>query len=141
MISIFLFIFLVIILLSIELFKGKRSQVCFENSCFYVELAATPEERNRGLMFRENLDLDKGMLFVFDKEGDYPFWMKNTLIPLDIIWINENKEVVFIKENAQPCGEQFCPEIEPAQNAKYVLEINGGQSEKIGLIVGKKFDF
>ena len=58
-----------------------------------------------GLMFRENMDSDRGMLFIFEKEGEYPFWMKNTLIPLDIIWINKDKEVVFISENAQPCEE------------------------------------
>ena len=64
--------------------------------------------------------------------------MKNTLIPLDIIWINTNKEIVFIKENVQPCGESLCQSINPAKSAKYVLEINGGISKEIGLSVGQK---
>lgn len=99
-------------------------------------------ERSRGLMYREGLDSDKGMLFIFEKEGEYPFWMKNTLISLDIIWINENKEVVFISENAQPCSEEYsCPSISPGKNAKYVLEINGGTSERIGLKIGDKANF
>jgi uncharacterized membrane protein (UPF0127 family) len=64
--------------------------------------------------------------------------MKNTLISLDIIWINEGKEIVFIKEKANPCEEKFCTTINPLVAAKYVLEINGGLSRKIGLQVGEK---
>jgi uncharacterized membrane protein (UPF0127 family) len=98
----------------------------------------TPEERKKGLMFRENLDPEKGMLFIFEEEGRHGFWMKNTLIPLDIIWINGNKEVVFINKNTQPCKEDACPIIEPTEDAKYVLEMNESFSEKIGLSVGNK---
>ena len=82
---------------------------------------------------------NEAMLFVFPEEGEYPFWMKNTLIPLDIIWINQEKEVVFIGENLQPCKEEyFCPLVRPDKNAKYVLEVNKGIVEKIGLEVGDK---
>ena len=89
-------------------------------------------------MFRESLGFNKGMLFIFDKEGEHPFWMKNTLISLDIIWINQNKEIVFISENAQPCRKDPCRVIEPAEKAKYILEISGGISKEIGLSVGDK---
>ena len=116
----------------------KQNRVCFENHCFDIELAITLEERNTGLMFREKLDPKNGMLFVFDEEEKHPFWMKNTLIPLDIVWINENKEIVFISENIPPCKKSSCPTIEPTKKAKYVLEINEGISKKIGLIVGDK---
>jgi hypothetical protein len=118
-----------------------KDKVCYKNYCFEVELAKTDAERNQGLMFREKLDSDKGMLFIFDREGDYPFWMKNTLIPLDIIWINEKKEVVFISENAQPCEKDPCPSINPGKNAKYVLEVNGGTSQKMGLNIGNTLNF
>ena len=64
--------------------------------------------------------------------------MKNTLIPLDIIWINGNEEVVSINKNSQPCKKDYCPIIKPTKDAKYVLEINGGLSEEIGLSVGNK---
>lgn len=118
-----------------------KNRVCFENNCFNVEIAETDSERSRGLMFREKLDLDKGMLFIFEEEGEYSFWMKNTLIPLDIVWINEVKEVVFIGENARPCTEEYvCPSINPGKNAKYVLEINAGIAEKIGLKIGDKIN-
>ncbi|PJC82720.1 hypothetical protein CO006_02210 [Candidatus Roizmanbacteria bacterium CG_4_8_14_3_um_filter_35_14] len=117
----------------------KQNQVCFKNYCFNVELAKTAEEMKNGLMFRENMDSDRGMLFIFEKEGEYPFWMKNTLIPLDIIWINKDKEVVFISENAQPCEEgKPCLSVNPDKDAEYVLEVNGGTAEKIGLKVGDK---
>lgn len=73
-------------------------QICFQENCFEVELAITTEEITKGLMFRKELPQNKGMLFIFAKEGIRSFWMKNTLIPLDIIWLNKNKEVVFIKK-------------------------------------------
>ena len=115
--------------------------VCFNHHCFEVELAKSPEEITQGLMSRESLDPDKGMLFVFSQEGRYSFWMKNTLIPLDIIWVNKKREVVFISENTLPCGESFCPRIDPGQDAKYVLEVNAGLSTQIGLVVGSKLIF
>jgi len=118
----------------------KEKSVCFAENCFFVELADTPEKQIEGLMNRESLDENRGMLFIFDKEGIYSFWMKNTLIPLDIIWLNENKEVVFIKNNAQPCQNE-CPAIKPDAEAKYVLEINSGLANKINLNLGDKLIF
>jgi len=92
-------------------------------------------------MFRKHLDDDRGMLFIFDEENLYPFWMKNTLIPLDILWINNKKEIIFIYKNAQPCTTEPCPVIDPNKKAKYVLELKGGTSDKIGLALGDKVLF
>ena len=117
------------------------SRVCFGAKCFYVELAATSEERSRGLMLREHLDPDKGMLFIYHDEGVHYFWMKNTLIPLDMIWINGNREVISISKDVQPCQTSQCPQIGPGQKVQYVLELNGGASDKIGLAVGDKITF
>jgi uncharacterized membrane protein (UPF0127 family) len=110
--------------------------VCFENKCFNVEIADSSREREVGLMNREYLDPDSGMLFVFGKTGVYKFWMKNTLIPLDIIWINGNNKIIFIKENAEPCKVEQCETFSSNEKAKYVLEINGGVTEEIELKVG-----
>jgi len=130
---------LAIIIILILCHSGKQSQACFKEHCFNIELAVTDEERNRGLMFREYLAFNEAMLFIFPEEREYPFWMKNTLIPLDIIWINQEKEVVFIIENLQPCEDEYpCPLVRPDKNAKYVLEVNEGIVEKIGLEVGDK---
>jgi len=102
------------------------SEVCFENNCFNIEIADTAQERETGLMNREYLTPTSGMLFVFDQAGIYNFWMKNTLIPLDMIWIDENNKIIFIKENAQPCKTEQCETFGPDEKAKYILEINGG---------------
>lgn len=115
-------------------------KVCIKNKCFNVEIAQTQKEKEAGLMNRKYLDPDKGMLFLFKNEGIYNFWMKNTLIPLDIIWIDKNKKVVFIKENAMPCNLEDCETFYPTQKAKYVLEINGGLAEKYGLKVGDEVE-
>lgn len=118
--------------------KQQESRICFNDNCFNVSLALTPYEQFKGLMLVDNLDEDKGMLFVFENDGIYPFWMKNTLIPLDIIWINLNDKVVFISRNTQPCKSILCTSIDPGKQARYVLEINAGISDKIGLAVGDK---
>jgi len=120
---------------------SNQSSIRFESHRFSVELATTPEQRARGLMFREHLDPDRGMLFIFEEEGVYPFWMKNTLIPLDIIWIDKNRTVVFISNNTPPCEQEPCRTINPRKKAKYVLEVCGGTADRIGLIVGDKLAF
>lgn len=114
----------------------QESIVCFGDDCFTVELAITPDEQSRGLMFREQMDKDRGMLFVFKNEGIHSFWMKNTMIPLDIIWIDSNSKVVFISKDVQPCKSVSCPTINPQASAMYVLEINAGISDQIDLNVG-----
>jgi len=116
-------------------------KVCFNNYCFRVELAKTDEARARGLMYRQNLPADQGMLFIFEKQDRYSFWMKNTLIPLDMIWINQDLKVVFISPNNAPCAAEFCPTIDAPSPAKYVLELNAGTSEKINLKIGDQVSF
>jgi uncharacterized membrane protein (UPF0127 family) len=119
---------------------AKRSQVCFKGTCFPVELARTSAEQAKGLMFRRELGQDQGMLFIYDREEKQSFWMKNTLIPLDIIWINQDKEIVFISDNAQPCQKYPCPVINPGQKARYVWEIPGGRARAIGLKPGDQLE-
>lgn len=121
--------------------KSDSDQVCFDSECFNVEVVSSGSDREKGLMFRESLDRDSGMLFIFDSEGLYPFWMKNTLIPLDIIWINSDFEIVYIAHNSMPCEEDPCPLIRHDGTAKYVLEINGGLASKLGIEVGDKASF
>lgn len=92
-------------------------------------------------MFRKELPADCGMLFVFDDELQRSFWMKNTLIPLDMIFFNKNKEVVSITKNVQPCDTEECQKIRPAEKAKYVLELNANTADQINLKIGDKFHF
>ncbi|HDP74256.1 MAG TPA: DUF192 domain-containing protein [Candidatus Woesearchaeota archaeon] len=129
-------------LLSCTTLKAEElSQACFSQHCFRVELALTPEERARGLMYRESLDENKGMLFIFENKGEITFWMKNTLIPLDIIWLDESQNVVYIIENAQPCISDSCETYTSPHEALYVLELNAGKAREIGLRVGDRVDF
>ena len=122
-------------------FNSDANKVCFDKDCFKVEVVSSQDELTNGLMFRESLNKNSGMLFVFPEENFYSFWMKDTLIPLDIIWINSDKEIVFIKHNAQPCLENDCENFTSNEKALYVLEINSGIAEEIGLKVGDKADF
>jgi len=121
--------------------SAGRKEVCFKEHCFDAELAVTPKERARGLMFKKELGRDQGMLFIFESEEIRPFWMKNTLMPLDIIWMNKDKEVAFMKKDAQPCKDGPCPLVHPTKKSKYVLELKGGTADKIGLMIGDKLIF
>ncbi|MCQ9204971.1 MAG: DUF192 domain-containing protein [Omnitrophica bacterium] len=121
--------------------SSQEPKVCFKDKCFTIEIADTPEERAKGLMFRKSLAQDRGLLFIFEIEDKHGFWMKNTYLPLDIIWLNRGKEIVFIKNNFQPCKKDDCRVIYPDRNAKYVLELNAGMASNIGLAVGNKIDF
>ncbi len=112
------------------------NQVCLKGQCLNVEIMRTREEHSRGLQFRKTLDENSGMLFVFEKSYPYSFWMKDTLIPLDIVWIDESKKVVYIAHNVPPCQELLCPTYTPLSEARYVLEVNAGYTNKIGLQVG-----
>jgi uncharacterized membrane protein (UPF0127 family) len=121
--------------------QKKIDKVCFNEKCYVVELAQTDEQRQMGLMNRENLGENKGMLFIYETDGIYTFWMKNTLMPLDMIWIDGNGTVVRIIKNCEPCGNEYCPSINPNKKARYVLEVNGGEADRINLSEGGTASF
>lgn len=104
---------------------------------FTIEVADTPELRERGLMFRRELAADAGMLFVHDEMSPIAYWMKNTYIPLDILYFDNQKKLVSAQLNVLPCGEQIqCPIYPSAGPARYVLEINAGLAESLKLKPG-----
>ena len=140
-ISIILFILLSILIITYKNNKDFPKEACINNRCFSLEVASTTSEREKGLMFRDNLLLNRGMLFVFEKSGKYSFWMKNTLISLDIIWISKDNEIVHIESSVLPCKTDFCPSYSPSSSAFYVLEINSGLSSKYNLKEGDKINF
>jgi len=106
-----------------------------------VEIAAEDELRARGLMYRDHLRPGTGMLFFFREDGDYPFWMKNTIIPLDMIWIDANRKIASIAHEAQPCKVENCPNYPPNAIARYVLEVAGGVAKEHGLKKGDVLRF
>lgn len=97
---------------------------------FTVEIADTPEEQRRGLMFRREMAEDAGMLFLYEEEELLSYWMRNTYISLDIIYINAAGRIVSIEHNANPLDETSLRSYAPAIAA---LEINGGLSDRLGI--------
>jgi hypothetical protein len=107
-------------------------------------LALTGAEQQRGLMQRTELSAGRGMLFLFDRSQTLGFWMFGTLIPLDIIWTDPSRRIVFISANTPPCRSADpagCPVYGPAGPAQFVLEIGGGEAARLGLRLGDRLDW
>ena len=103
-----------------------------------LEIADTPEERQQGLMHRTLLPEDQGMLFVFDEPGQYPFWMKDTPLPLDLVYISDRFTIVAILPDTTPMDPAF---LLPLEEFQYVIEVNGGYSKRHGIMVGDRVIF
>lgn len=106
-----------------------------------VEVADTPAKQARGYMFRSSVAEGEGMVFLMDSFDIHPFWMKNCLIPLDIIWLDEDWRIVHIAESVPPCKKDPCPSFTPMQKSRYVLEVAAGQSRKLGLEQGERIRY
>ena len=100
---------------------------------FAIELALTPEQQQQGLMFRRTMAADAGMLFIFPKTQPAGFWMKNTLIPLDMLFISEDGHIADLHERAVPLSQATIPSKVPV---KAVLELNGGTVARLGIKIG-----
>jgi uncharacterized membrane protein (UPF0127 family) len=105
---------------------------------FTVEVVATDEERARGLMYRRELPEGRGMLFDFKSEQPVSFWMKNTLIPLDMIFIRADGRILSIAENTEPLSERLVPSGGPVLG---VLEVIGGTAKKLGIAPGDRVSY
>ena len=112
-----------------------------DGSTVRMEVAADDDTRAQGLMFRDRVPEGTGMLFVFAQSGDYPFWMKNTLVPLDMVWVDDQSRVVHVEPNVPPCKADPCPSYPPHAVAKYVLELGGGQAAKHRVVNGSRLTF
>ncbi len=105
---------------------------------FQSEIADTPAERQKGLMFREHMGEQEGMVFLFPDEAPRAFWMHNTLIPLDMVFIRADRTVLGVVENAEPKTDtsRSVP-----GSSQFVLEINGGTAKRVGIAEGQKVTF
>ena len=120
--------------------KNKQApQVRIKNKTIQVEIVKTDIERQKGLSNRISLDDDSGMLFVFSKPDIYPFWMKDTLIPLDIIWIKDNKIVDMTQ--LQPQHGDNISSYTPKEPANYVLEVNANYTKNNNISIGDEVKF
>lgn len=125
---------------SIETYNGPLV-VLPDGSAVHLEIAADDPTRTQGLMFRDRVPEGTGMLFIFAHPDEFPFWMKNTLVPLDMIWIDEQNRVVHVEANVPPCKADPCPSYPPHAIAKYVLELGGGQAAKHRVVNGSTLRF
>lgn len=110
-------------------------------SVYRLELAKTPEEQAQGLMYRESLPEKSGMLFLFPDAVVHKFWMKNTMIPLDMIWLDANGKVLFVNAGTPPCKADPCDNYGPDAPASSVLEIAGGLAAREKITAGSTLRF
>ena len=138
----FKFIYLIFnfFLISFYIFSNEKIEISIynKNITFNVEVAKTIEERRTGLMYRKKLLNNEGMLFIFPREKIIQLWMKNTYIPLDVIFISENKVIVDIKKNMEKLSETI---VKSKVKSRYALEFNAGLINKLDIEIGDKVLF
>ncbi len=118
--------------------QAKENKACYKRTCYVVELAISDEQKIKGLQKRDYLDKDRGMLFVLSGNAPQKFWMKETLIPLDMLWLDFDGKIIHIEHAAAPCEKDPCPSYGPNQSAFYVLEINATQAAAQDMRVGER---
>lgn len=107
-----------------------------------ADIAATNDQRSKGLSVKDTLNENEGMLFVFDTEREHSFWMKNMKFPIDIIWLDDDQEVVHVEHSLEPCiPDSFCPTHKPDRNSLYVLETVSGFAQKYNVTDNTYVDF
>ena len=132
------------VLLSKDLLSGNEPQflpieakICFQkNKCVFLEVANTPQQRSTGLMFRRSLKENHGMLFNLNNFVNIDIWMKNTLFPLDVIFIRDNR-IVNIYENLLPCNEKNCAKFNSKFKVDKIIELKAGTVKKFNIQVEK----
>jgi uncharacterized membrane protein (UPF0127 family) len=118
--------------------EATTLNITINTTTFDLEVANTPEKRAKGLMFRKDMPQKSGMIFTYASPRYVGIWMKNTYIPLDILWVSPKKEIVYIHENATPHSLTI---MRPKHKAQYVIELNSGSVKRFDLKVGDKVSF
>jgi len=123
-----------------QAFHGvSRAAVTFPGGrVIAVEIADTPARVTYGYMYRTEVRDDEGMIFVFPDADVHAFWMKNTLVPLDIIWLDDRFDVVYVQNATPPCKSDPCPSYGSLRKASYVLELKSGVARREGLKAGSR---
>ncbi|MCC4619418.1 DUF192 domain-containing protein [Xanthomonas cassavae CFBP 4642] len=122
---------------------SRGSWVELAGTRYQVELAQNDADRVQGLMFRDAMDQDRGMLFIHDRQEPLAYWMKNTKIALDILYFDDQRRLVSQQRDVPPCsaGGDACPPYPSKAPARYVLELNAGQATKLDLQDGTELVF
>lgn len=119
---------------------ASDSELIINNTVFGVELAITPEERKNGLQHRKNLDHNQGMLFIYPEPRIISFWMKHTLITLDILFFDSNGQLLEAFDEVPPCTISPCKKYTNQKPSQFVLEIPGGIRKKLKIVIGDSFE-
>ncbi len=130
LIKFFSFVVFIISLLNLETaipydITFEKERLILSGEEYLLEIARSAKQRNHGLMFRDHLDSRQGMLFIYPRSGNHRIWMKNTLIPLTVVWVDESNEVIGIKK-LFPCDYDPCPSYGVSIPSKYILELSSG---------------
>ncbi len=122
--------------------KGLGTIVTPNGATIFVEIADSPDKRAQGLMFRPSMAPDRGMLFLFPEPGDHYFWMKNTLMALDMLWLDQSGTIVHIESHVPICTrkDDGCPRYGTPLKSFQVLELNAGMAEKFELSIGSQLE-
>lgn len=128
----------------LESVEFPRGTIKIDDKVLEVQIADNESRRVRGLMFQEQLPYDQGMIFVFSESGVYSLWMLNMQFPLDMIWFDEQGNVVHIEQNIPPCETPpeiiACQSIVPSGEAKYILEVTAGFVEQFNITKDSKLE-
>ena len=119
--------------------SSNTVQIEFGGVTLTVEVAKSTADQQKGLSDRDSMANNHGMLFVFDNEANWGFWMKGMRFSLDIIWFDPQRHVVFIERGLPPCTPQDCPIYTPPVKAMYVLEVNAGFVQDHNIVLGNTF--
>ncbi len=150
LVIVYIVLIIAVILLAVFKFGGKipsfslfsNAEANINGTKISLLLAKSDQDRIKGLSGHKKLDNNQGMLFVWDKKGVYPFWMKNMLFSIDIIYIDDNTVVYVVQNAPAPSGQtQILTIYKPDQPANYVLEVNAGTAQKLGIKKGTKVTF
>lgn len=120
--------------------KGLGTITTPAGTTIFVEIADSPDTRAQGLMFRPSMAPDRGMLFLFPEPGDHAFWMKNTLISLDMFWLDESGTILHLESDVPVCTrkDDGCPRYQSPHKSLQILELNAGMAKKFDLAVGSQ---
>lgn len=132
---------LLAVLLSLPLSAGGGGTVVYKRTTFLAEVASTPAEQEKGLMYRQSLAKDRCMFFVYDADGYHGIWMKNCLIALDVAWIDQEGRVVEVLEQVPPCSPMRgddCPTYGGSVPARHFVEFAAGTFKRLGLKKGDR---
>ncbi len=128
-------------LLSLPLLAGGGGTVAVKGKKFMAEVAATSQEQQKGLMYRQSLAADRCMVFLYEEDGNHPIWMKNCLISLDVAWVDKDGKVVETVEKAPPCSPMLgdnCPTYGGTVSARHFIEFPVGTFKRLGLRKGDR---